>query len=181
MIADYLTPQIIIPTITSILSGAWIAKDFFLKRDLYPKIKIESSLRTLTAQDSMGNSTSLLTILIKNKGIKRLYFDRGEFSIRCLPNGENLSTINLDGIIAIDFKNEIVSKSPMFPSNWEYSWVDGEDYQEYYFPVLIPPVSGILLLKIRIKLRERRSDFIERSFFFTLSKDGRIEKIKSNP
>lgn len=178
MMTEYLTPQVLIPTATSPVAGAWILKDFLLKREFYPKVKIESSLRTLSGPDSLGNVAALLIITISNSGLKRLYFNHGEFTIRCLPSGEDFSSTNINGITNLKFGKEIISDAPMFPPHWEYSWVDGGDCAEYYFPILIPPTSGILSLKTKIILREKRSDFVEKSFFFTLSTYGTIEKFK---
>ena len=178
---EYLTPQVLIPTVTSLVAGAWILKDFLLKREFYPKVKIESSLRTLSGPDSLGNVAALLIITVSNSGLKRLYFNHGEFTIRCLPSDEDFSSTNINGVTNLKFGKEIISDAPLFPPHWKYSWVDGGDYAEYYFPILIPPASGILSLKTKIILREKRSDFVEKSFFFTLSKYGTIEKLRSAP
>jgi hypothetical protein len=181
MISQYLTPQVLIPTITSIFTGGWILKDFLLKREFYPKVKIESSLTMLAGPDSSGNFAALLKICISNQGIKRLYFDHGEFTIRCLPDGEDFSFVSINGVPNINFGKEIISRAPIFPPVWEYSWVEGNDSESYSFTILIPPTSGIISLRTKVDLREKRSDFVGSLDFFILSKSGTIEKIKTEP
>jgi hypothetical protein len=179
MIEVFYDPKVLIPTVTSLFAGAWILKDFFLKRELYPRPEIESDLQILSGPDSKGNYLAVGSINIKNTGVARLYFKRAYFSIRLLEDGTDYDPKNIDGVLTVNFPNKLVDQASLFPKNWEYSFVDGGAENRYKFGVIIPPNSGSLFMKVKIFLPEKRSDFISEAAFFRWNGKGGLKKIKS--
>jgi hypothetical protein len=179
MIEIFQDPKVLIPTITSFAAGAWILKDFFLKRELYPKPEINTNLQVISGPDGVGNYLAIASINIKNTGIARLYFKRAYFSVRLLEDGENYLPKNIEGVLTVNFPNKLIDQASLFPKNWEYSFVDGGAENRYKFGLVIPPHSGSIFLKVKIFLPEKRSDFISEASFFSWNGSGSLKKIKS--
>ncbi len=180
MIEMFYDPKVLIPTVTSVVAGIWILKDFLLRRELYPKPEIESDLQIISGPDPKGSFLGLVSINVKNSGMVRLYFDRAYFSIRQLEDGVEYTPIGLDEILTVvDFAQKIVDKSSLFPAKWGYSYVDAGGVNRYKFTVVIPPQAGILSLKTKVFLREKRSDFISDATFFRWDGKEKFKKVKS--
>jgi hypothetical protein len=178
MIEIFYDPKVLIPTITSIIAGAWILKDFILKREFYPKVEIDLDLNTASGPDSKGNYLAIGSIKIKNSGVARLYFKRAYFSVRLLEDGLDYHPKDIEGVLTVNFPNKLVDQASLFPKNWEYSFVDGGAENRYKFGIVIPSYSGSLLMKVKIFLPEKKSDFISEVAFFRWDGKGKLKKIK---
>jgi hypothetical protein len=175
MMEVFSDPKVLFPTITSIAAGIWILKDFILKRELYPKPKVESGIKSLRI--SNGRSVALVWIKVRNSGIARLYIDKAEFFVRHLPRDLEHRTIDIDGVPAIDFPIKAVDTTPLFPPNWKYSYVDGGGETEYRFTVSIPSSPGLYSIHTKIFLRENKSDFIQDITFYKMDFENKFKKV----
>ena len=175
MIEVFSDPKVLFPTITSVAAGIWILKDFLLKRELYPKPKIEPGIKSLRIAN--GKSIALIWIRVKNFGIVRLYIDRAEFYVRHLHSDSEHKTISIDGIPTVDFPLKVVDTTPLFPANWKYSYVDGGGETEYRFTVSMPSSPGLYSIHTKVFLREDKSDFIQDITFYKMDLQNKFEKV----
>lgn len=169
--------EVIIPTVTSLIAGLWILKDFLLQRKLYPKIEIKSALKINCQKDSSGKLLGFISLKIKNSGDVRFYLDRGLFSIRYMTDGDTYTTIDIGGLKTARFPSIIAKDLPIFPENWKYSYVDSHSETNYNFALPIPDDAKILMLEFAVFFREKRSDFIKDISFYHLTDSGKSKKI----
>ncbi len=180
MIENILDIKILIPAVTSLVAGAWVLKDFLIKRELYPRPKIESGMKIIRSSSGRSDKNiALIWIKIKNSGIARLYIDEGSFFIRHLPYETDFKMMDIGGIPMVDFPIKAVETTHLFPKDWKYSYVDGGGETEYRFTAAIPSSKGIYSIHSKISLRENRSDFIQDVSFYKLQFDNKFEKIRT--
>lgn len=177
MIEIFSDPKILFPTVTSVVAGIWILKDFLLKRELYPKPEVIGGIKLLADATDTKNAIAIATISVKNSGLARLYFDRAEFSIRIIDDQEIPKEISINSMILVDFPLEVCKRRAIFPKVWGYSFVDAGGTSRYKIPILLPQVSGSIVMSVKIHLREKKSDFISDVSFFKWNGKDSLEKI----
>ena len=173
-------PKVLIPTLTSVGAAIWIIKDFLLKRELYPKPKIESGMRIIRKQkNSDQRNIALIWIRVKNNGVARLYIDRAHFFVRHLPQDSEEREIKISGVTMIEFPIVSVKTTSLFPEKWKYSYVDGGGETEYRFTVGLPASPGLYSICTEISLREKKSDFIQDITFYKLDAENNFKKVET--
>ena len=73
-----------------------------------------------------------------------------------------------------DFRSIAKKKLPKMV----FDFVDGGAENRYKFGIVIPSYSGSLLMKVKIFLPEKKSDFISEVAFFRWDGKGKLKKIK---
>jgi hypothetical protein len=181
MIEVFQDPKVFIPTVTSIIAGIWILKDFLIKRELYPKPKIETGMRIIRKQkNGQQRNIALVWIRVKNNGAARLYIDQAHFYVRHLPQDLEDREVNISGVPMIDFPVVVVKSTSLFPEKWKYSYVDGGGETEYRFTVGIPASIGLYSIHTEVSLREKKSDFIQDITFYKLDAENNFKKVETS-
>ena len=175
MMEIFSDPKVLLPTITSFAAGIWILKDFLLKRELYPKPKVESGIKTIRRSNT--GLVAIVWIRVRNNGSARLYFDKAEFFVRHLQFDSEYKIIDIGGIKAVEFPIKAVDKTPLFPPDWQYSYVDGGGEAEYRFTVGITPSPGLYSINTKVFLRENKSDFIQDTTYYNMDSLFKFEKV----
>jgi hypothetical protein len=173
-------PKVLIPTLTSVGAAIWIIKDFLLKRELYPKPKIESGMRIIRKQKNRDQrNIALVWIKVKNSGITRLYIDQAHFYVRHLPQDLEDREVSINGVPMVEFPVSAVKPTSLFPEGWKYSYVEGGGESEYRFTVGIPASIGLYSIHTKVFLREKKSDFIQDTTFYKLDAENNFKKVET--
>ena len=164
-------------TVLIVIGGLWIAYNFLLKRERFPKVEFCLDLRLI---ERTSNRLILEFIAsLENKGIARHYIDLKTFilKIRFLTESDLSSLTNhtvlpfkdKDGNrTKIDFfslnfphsvKPEFGENKEIFwmPKEWDYIFIDGGTKQKISLPLSIPSEAKYILVKSEFKYKDPKS------------------------
>ena len=132
------------------LAGIWFLRGWWIRRDDFPKIRMEASMQNLHTLE--GTRLAEVTVTIHNGGDVRHKFTDLVYHV----TGYEIDSLNRDV-----FMNPITiaTSKPMFPGAWEYSFVDAGQSSTYRKMVKIPPGVKILRLEAVMSYSDPESDF----------------------
>jgi hypothetical protein len=131
-------------------AGFWFLRGWWIRRDDFPKIRMEASMQTLYAID--GTRLVEVAVTVHNGGEVRHTFTDLVYHV----TGYEVESLNRE---IFTTPVSIVTGKRMFPAVWEYSFVDAGQSSTYRKMVRIPPGVKVIRLEAIMSYSDPESDF----------------------
>jgi hypothetical protein len=131
-------------------AGFWFLRGWWIRRDDFPKIRMETSMSLLYELD--GTRIAEVTVTVHNSGDVRHTFAELTYSVV----GYEIESLNRELYMT---PVQIKANKPMFPAAWEYSFVDAGQSSTYRKMVNVPPGVRVLRLEAIMSYSDPESDF----------------------
>ncbi len=144
-----------------IIAGLWFLRGYFLRREDTSKIDLTIDAHVIA--ENNFNKALEIKFEVKNFGNVRHIIKNMTYSLK----GASILEMNkkLLDEAELDFPVSIASGRSLFPSSWEYSFVEPESKSVYKQLILIPQEIDLIKITVRMQYLDKESDFHSASWF----------------
>ncbi len=139
----------VVQSLALLVAGYWTYKKFILFREDESKIDADVTLEVVG--EHQGQRLASVTATVRNSGKVRHRIHGMHFDLRVIREYHPLQQAE-HRMGYVDFPEKLYSQQPLFPPEWEWSFIEPGATNSYRYSVILPPDVKFALVKLKVML-----------------------------